>query len=54
VEKAVKERKINHTHQEKERTKIKKQALESRFLKYTSEGYVETQKNQDSGVISWQ
>jgi len=54
VEKAVKERKANRTHQEKERIKIKRQPLEPRFLKFTSEGYVETQKDQDAGVVSWQ
>ena len=54
VEKAAKERKINRTPQEKERIKIKRQPVESRFLKFTSEGYVETQKDQDAGVVSWQ
>ena len=54
VEKPLKERKINRSYQEEERLKIKRQPTEQRFLKYTSEGYVETQKNQDSGVISWQ
>jgi hypothetical protein len=54
VEKAVKERKINRTHQEKERIKIKRQPLEPKFLKFTSEGYVETQKDQEAGVVSWQ
>jgi hypothetical protein len=54
VEKAVKETKINRTHQEKERVKIKRQPLEPKFLKYTSDGYVETQKDQDAGVVSWQ
>jgi len=54
VEKAVKERKINRTHQQKERIKIKRQPIESKFLKFTSDGYVETQKDQDAGVVSWQ
>ncbi len=54
VEKAVKERKINRTHQEKERIKIKRQPAESKFLKFTSEGYVETQEDQDTGDVSWQ
>ena len=53
VEKAVKERKINRTHQEKQRIKIRRQPLEPKFLKFTSEGYVETQKYQDAGVVSW-
>ncbi len=54
VEKAVKETKINRTYQEKERKRIKRQPVESKFLKFTSEGYVETRKDQDAGVISWQ
>ena len=54
VEKAVKETKINRTNQEKERIRIKRQPLEPRFLKFTSDGYVETQKDQDAGVVSWQ
>jgi hypothetical protein len=54
VEKAVKERKINRNHQEKERIKIKRHTLEPKFLKFTSEGYVETKKDQDAGVVSWQ
>lgn len=54
VDKAVKERKINHSHQEKERVKIKNHTLEPKFLKFTSEGYVETKKDQDAGVVSWQ
>lgn len=54
VEKAVKETKINRTQQEKERIRIKKHTLEPKFLKFTSEGYVETRKDQDAGVISWQ
>ena len=54
VEKEVKERKINRTHQEKERINIRRQPLEPKFLKYTSEGYVETQKDHDAGVVSWQ
>jgi len=53
VEKAVKERKINRTHQKKQRIKIRRQPLEPKFLKFTSEGYVETQKDQDAGVVSW-
>jgi len=53
VEKAVKETKINRTNQEKERIRIKRQPLEPRFLKFTSDGYVETQKDQDAGVVSW-
>lgn len=54
VETAVKETKINRTHQEKERIRIKRQPLEPKFLKFTSEGYVETRKDQDAGVVSWQ
>jgi hypothetical protein len=54
VEKAVKERKITRNRQENERIKIKRHALEPKFLKFTSEGYVETQKDQDAGVVSWQ
>ena len=54
VEKAANERKINHTHQEKERVKLRRQPVETKFLKYTSEGYVETNKDQDAGVVSWQ
>jgi Na+-transporting NADH:ubiquinone oxidoreductase subunit NqrC len=54
VEKPTTERKIIRTQQEKERIKIKRQPLESRFLKFTTEGYVETQKDHDAGVVSWQ
>jgi flagellar basal body-associated protein FliL len=54
VETAVKETTINRTHQEKERIRIKRQPLEPKFLKFTSEGYVETRKDQDAGVVSWQ
>ena len=54
VEKGVKERKINRNQQEKERVRIKRHALEPKFLKFTTEGYVETQKDQDAGVVSWQ
>ena len=54
VEKMVKERKINRNHQEKERVRIKRHTLEPKFLKFTSEGYVETKKDQDAGVVSWQ
>ena len=54
VEKTVKERKINRNHQEKERVRIKRHTLEPKFLKFTSEGYVETKKDQDAGVVSWQ
>jgi len=54
VEKGVKERKINRNHQERERIRIKRHALEPKFLKFTSQGYVEAQKDQDAGVVSWQ
>jgi len=54
VETAVKETKINRTYQEKERKRVKRQPTEPKFLKFTSEGYVETRKDQDAGVISWQ
>ena len=54
VEKPKRERKSNHSQQEEERLRIKRQPAEQRFLKYTPEGYVETQKEQDSGVIGWQ
>lgn len=54
VETAVKETTINRTHQEKERIRIKRHTLEPKFLKFTSEGYVETRKDQDAGVVSWQ
>jgi len=53
VEKAVKETKIISTQQEKERIRIKRHSPEPKFLKYTSEGYVETQKDQDAGVVNW-
>ena len=53
VEKVVKETKINRTQQEKERIRIKRHIQEPKFLKYTSEGYVETQKDQDAGVVNW-
>ena len=53
VEKAVKETKINRTQQEKERIRIKRHTLGPKFLKFTSEGYVETQKDQDAGVVNW-
>lgn len=54
VETAVKGTKINRTYQEKERKRIKRQPAEPKFLKFTFEGYVETRKDQDAGVISWQ
>ena len=54
VEKVVKDTKINRTQQEKERVRIKRHTPEQKFLKFTSEGYVETRKDQDAGVISWQ
>jgi len=54
VEKPKRERKSNRSQQEEERLRIKRQPAEQRFLKYTPEGYVETQKEQDSGVIGWQ
>lgn len=54
VETAVKETKTNRTHQEKERIRIIRHPLEPKFLKFTSEGYVETRKDQDAGVVSWQ
>ena len=53
VEKAVKETKIISTQQEKERIRIKRHSPEPKFLKYTSDGYVETQKDQDVGVVNW-
>ncbi len=53
VEKVVKETKIIHTQQEKERIRTKRHTSEPKFLKYTSEGYVETQKDQDTGVVNW-
>jgi len=54
VEKPKTERKINRTHQQKERIKIKRQPIEPRFLKFTSEGYVDTHKDHDAGDVSWQ
>jgi hypothetical protein len=54
VEKVVKDTKINRTQQEKERVRIKRHTPEQKFLKFTSEGYVETRKDQDAGVVSWQ
>ena len=47
VEKPKRERKSNRSQQEEERLRIKRQPAEQRFLKYTPEGYVETQKEQD-------
>ncbi|MCH7964410.1 MAG: hypothetical protein IH950_14345 [Bacteroidetes bacterium] len=54
VETVGKETKIYRTSQRKERRKIKRQPTEPKFLKFTSEGYVETRKDQDAGVIIWQ
>ena len=53
VETEGRETKINRTYQEKERKRIKRQPTEPKFLKFTSEGYVETQEDQNAGVISW-
>jgi hypothetical protein len=54
VEKVVKDTKINRTQQEKESIRSKRHTPEQKFLKFTSEGYVETRKDQDAGVVSWQ
>ena len=39
--------------QEKERTRIKRKPAEPKFLKFTSEGYVNTNEDQTAGVVSW-
>jgi len=53
VEKAAEKTKIKRTYEQKERKRIKKQPTETKFLKFTSNGYVETKKDKIVGVISW-
>lgn len=54
VEPDMTQTKSDRKHQEKERKRIKRQPTESKFLKFTSEGYVRTQDDRNTGVISWQ
>ena len=49
VETIVKEERIYRRSQQKERFNTS----EPKFMKYTSDGYVATNEDKDSGVISW-
>jgi uncharacterized ion transporter superfamily protein YfcC len=54
VEPGITQSKVSRKHQEKERSRIKRKPTEPKFLKFTSEGYIRTQDDQNTGVISWQ
>ena len=39
--------------QEKERSQIKRRPTEPKFLKFTSEGYIKTSEDLNTGAVSW-
>jgi hypothetical protein len=53
VQTIVKEEMLNRRSQEKERTIIKSESSKPKFMKYTSDGYVVTKDDQNTGVINW-
>jgi hypothetical protein len=54
VDTNAKNYKNNRIKQEVGRRTIKREPAEPKFLKFTSEGYVTTDEDQDAGVIRWQ
>jgi hypothetical protein len=54
VEPGMKQTKVGRNFREKERGRTKRKPTEPKFLKFTSDGYVKTQDDRNTGVISWQ
>lgn len=53
VETVYQSTKTDRLHSGKEGTRIQRKPLETRFAKFTSEGYVKTDEDKNAGVISW-
>ena len=48
-----KQQKFDKTYQESERKKIKRKTVEPKYVKFTSEDFMESDEDRSSGLVSW-